>query len=303
MSAIGVQSQLFEIINESGVVMRQIIKTALIVVFGNFVYALAVAFFIEPSGLITGGGTGLALFFHHTFGFRTSYVVFIINTILFLIGWRLMGHRFAANTLLSTFCLPVEIHIAEMIAANYSPIDDIVLCTVFGGLMIGASLGIVIRTGASTGGMDIPPILLNKYFGLPISGVMWACDLCILGVQALFTDKTKVLYGIMLVIIYTLTLDKTLILGKSKRQIKIVSKKHDEIRRAILQDIDRGVTVMYGRTGYLAKDTEITLSIVSTRELARTERIVHDIDPEAFIIISRVSEVKGRGFTEQKKYL
>ena len=283
--------------------MREIVRTALIVILGNFIYALAVAFFIEPSGLITGGGTGLALFFHHTFGIRTSYAVFVINTFLFLIGWRVMGNRFAANTLLSTFCLPVEIHIAEMIAANYSPIEDIVLCTFFGGLLIGASLGVVIRTGASTGGMDIPPIVFNKYFGLPISGMMWAFDLCILGVQAIFTEKTRVLYGIMLVIVYTLTLDRTLILGKAKTQIKVVSKKHDEIRRAILQDIDRGVTVMYGRTGYLAKDTEITLSIVSARELARTEKLVHDIDPEAFIIVSRVSEVKGRGFTEQKKYL
>ncbi len=283
--------------------MKQILKTAGIVVGGNFFYALAVAFFIEPSGLITGGGTGLALFFHHMWHIPTSYAVFVINTILFLIGWRCMGRRFAANTLLSTFCLPVEIHIEELIASHYEPVDDIVVCTIFGGLLIGFSLGIVIRTGASTGGMDIPPIVLNKYFGIPISAVMWVCDICVLSVQAIFTDTILVLYGIILVVIYTMTLDKTLILGKAKTQIKVVSKKSDEIRRAILQDIDRGVTVMYGRTGYLGKDTDICLSIVSTRELARTEKLVHDIDPEAFIIISRVSEVKGRGFSEQKKYL
>lgn len=283
--------------------MKQILKTAAIVVIGNFFYALAVAFFIEPSHLITGGGTGLALFFHHMWGIETSHAVLVINTVLFLVGWRAMGRKFAANTLLSTFCLPVEIKIAEMIASHYTPVEDIVLCTVFGGLIIGFSLGLVIRTGASTGGMDIPPIVLNKYFGISISAVMWVCDFMILAVQAIFTDKTLVLYGIILVIIYTMTLDKTLILGKAKTQIKVVSKKNDEIRRAILQDIDRGVTVMYGRTGYLGKDTEITLSIVSTRELARTEKLVHNIDPEAFIIVSRVSEVKGRGFTEQKKYL
>lgn len=283
--------------------MRQIIKTALIVILGNFTYALAVAFFIEPAGLITGGGTGLALFFHHIFGVKTSYAVFAINTTLFLVGWRAMGRRFAANTLLSTFCFPIEIDIAEMMAEHFKLTDDIVLCTVFGGIIIGASLGAVIRTGASTGGMDIPPIVINKYFGLPISGVMWACDICILVIQALFTEKTLVLYGILLVIIYTNTLDRMLILGKAKTQIKIVSKKNDDIRRSILQDIDRGVTVMYGRTGYLGKDTEINLSIVSARELAKTEKLVHEIDPEAFIIVSRVSEVKGRGFTEQKKYL
>ncbi len=283
--------------------MKQIIKTALIVIIGNFTYALAVAFFIEPSGLITGGGTGIALFFHHMFGLKTSNMVFIINTVLFLVGWRLIGRRFAANTLLSTFCMPIELHFSEMLASHFEPMDDIVLCTVFGGLIIGASLGAVIRTGASTGGMDIPPIVLNKYFGIPISGVMWACDISILALQALFTDRTLVLYGIILVIIYTMTLDRMLILGKSKTQIKVVSAKSADIRRSILQDIDRGVTVMYGRTGYLGKDTEITLSIVSTRELAKTERLVHEIDPEAFIIVSRVSEVKGRGFTEQKKYL
>ncbi len=283
--------------------MKQILKTAGIVIFGNFCYTLAVAFFIEPSGLITGGGMGLALFFHHISGFQTSHIVFVINTALFLVGWRIMGRKFAANTLLSTFCIPVELHIAEAIAANFDPVDDIVLCTVFGGLIIGASLGIVIRTGASTGGMDIPPIVCNKIFGTSISGVMWICDICILVLQALFTDKNLVLYGIILVVIYTMTLDKALILGKAKTQIKIISKKSDEIRRAILQDIDRGVTVIYGRTGYLGKDTDITLSIVSTRELARAEKMVHGIDPEAFIIVSRVSEVKGRGFTEQKKYL
>lgn len=283
--------------------MKQILKTAGIVVFGNFCYALAVVFFIEPSHLITGGGTGIALFIHHMWGIDTSIAAFVIYTVLFLIGWGAMGRRFAANILLSTVCFPVEIRIAEMLATHYQPVDDILLCTVFGGLIIGASLGLVIRTGASTGGMDIPPIVLNKYFGLPISGVMWVCDILILVVQALFTDSRLVMYGIILVVIYTMTLDKVLVIGKAKTQIKVVSKKSEEIRRAILQDIDRGVTVMYGRTGYLGKDTEICLSIVSTRELARTEQLVHAIDPEAFIIVSRVSEVKGRGFTEQKKYL
>ncbi len=283
--------------------MKQIIKTSFIVVIGLFFYAVGVAFFIEPSGLITGGGTGIALFIHHMFGVKTSYAAFVINTVLFFVGWWAMGKKFAANTLLATFCWPVEIHIAEIIAAHYPPIDDVVLCTVFGGLLVGFSLGVVIRTGSSTGGMDIPPIVLNKFFGTSISRVMWALDICILAVQAMFTDINLVLYGIILVVIYTMTMDKTLILGKAKTQIKVVSKKSDEIRRAILQDVDRGVTVMYGRTGYLGKDTEICLSIVSTRELAKAEKLVHEIDPEAFIIVSRVSEVKGRGFTEQKKYL
>ena len=283
--------------------MKKILKTALIVILGNFIYAFAVAFFLEPSKLITGGGTGIALFVHHMFGIKTSLVVLAINTSLFLVGLKIMGRRFAANTLLSTFCMPVELHICEFLASKITPVDDIFLCTVFGGLLIGVSLGIVIRTGASTGGMDIPPIVINKYTGIPISTLMWGLDVVILCIQAIFTNKNLVLYGIILVILYTITLDRTLILGKARTQIKVVSKKSDEIRQSILRDIDRGVTVMHGRTGYLGKETEITLSIVTLRELAKAEKMVHEIDPEAFIIVSRVSEVRGRGFTQQKKYL
>ena len=106
--------------------MKQIFKTGIIVILGLFLYALGVAFFIEPSGLITGGATGLALFVHHMWGIKTSYAVFVINTVLFLVGWRVMGRRFAANTLLSTFALPVEIHIAEIIASHYPLTDDII---------------------------------------------------------------------------------------------------------------------------------------------------------------------------------
>ena len=283
--------------------MKKIARTALIVIIGNFIYAMAVAFFIEPSGLIMGGTTGIGLFFNNVFGWSTSLTVLIMNTVLFLIGWKELGTRFAANTLLSTFCFPIELEIAERLAASFELTSDIVLCTFFGGIIIGVSLGMVIRTGASTGGMDIPPLVLNKYFGTSISAGMWAFDIIILLVQALFSEMDLILYGIVLVILYTLALDKTMILGKSKTQIQVISKKNEDIKRAILSDIDRGVTILHGRTGYLGNDTELVLSVISSRELPKAEEFIHEIDPEAFIIVSRVSEVKGRGFTTQKQYL
>lgn len=283
--------------------MKKIAKTAPIVIIGNFFYALGVAFFIEPAGLIMGGGTGLGLFFKNVFGWSTSVSVLVLNTVLFLIGLKILGRLFAANTLLSTFCFPVELEIAERIAAQFPLTDDIFLCTVFGGIIIGASLGMVIRTGASTGGMDIPPLIMNKYWGTSISAALWGLDVAILLVQALFTDINSVLYGVVLVIIYTIVMDRTLLLGKSKIQIQIISKKADEIRHAILSDIDRGVTIIYGRTGYLGNETEIVLSVISSRELVKTEQFIHEIDPNAFIIVSKVSEVKGRGFSEKKRYL
>ncbi len=283
--------------------MKQLSQTALAVIIGDFIYALGVAFFIEPAGLIMGGSTGISLFLHHTFGLSTSNVVLVINTVLFLVGLAVLGKMFALNTLLSTFIFPFELKLTEYLASQISLTDDIFLCTFFGGALIGISLGIVIKSGASTGGMDIPPLVLNKFFGTSISGAMWVFDVIILLIQALFSTREMVLYGIILVVLYTVVLDKTLVLGQSKTQIKVISKKSDEIRQAILSDIDRGVTILHAQTGYLQEETEIVLSIISKRELVKTERFIHEIDPDAFIIVARVTEVKGRGFSKSKKYL
>lgn len=283
--------------------MKKITKTVLLVLLGNMIYALAIAFFIEPAHLIMGGTTGIGLFVNNMTGFSSSITVLILNTSLFMAGLLLMGKKFAASIILSTFCFPAQLAVAEHLAKSFELTDDLFLCTVLGGILIGASLGIVIRTGASTGGMDIPPLILNKYFGTSISGAMWFFDIVILIVQALFSEMNLILYGIVLVIVYTVVLERTLLLGKSKTQVKVISKKSEEIKRAILSDIDRGVTLLNGRTGYLGKETEVILSVISSRELVHTERLIHGIDPEAFIIVSKVSEVRGRGFTEKKKYL
>ena len=170
----------------------------------------------------------------------------------------------------------------------------------FGGLFIGLSIGIVIHAGASSGGMDIVPLILNKYFHLPVSVMVYVLDFLVLILQAFMCTGEEFLYGILLVLIYSIVLDKCLVIGKGSVEIKIISEKSDEIKRAILKDIDRGVTIITGRTGYLGKDTELLLSVVSSREVSRTCRWIRKIDPNAFLIISRVTEVRGKGFTEEK---
>ena len=180
--------------------------------------------------------------------------------------------------------------------------DDLLLNTLFSGLGIGLALGIVIRSGASTGGMDIPPLILQKVFRIPVSISMYVFDVCILLVQALFRPIENILYGILLILIYTLVLDKMLLMGTTRTEIKIVSPKAQEIRDAILTQIDRGVTMLDGEGGYLHQKTQVILSVISNRELPKVERIIHTIDPESFMIINRVNEVSGRGFSMKKRY-
>jgi len=125
-------------------------------------------------------------------------------------------------------------------------------------------------------------------------------DFFILLLQLFFCPVESVLYGIVLAIIYTVMLDKMLLLGTSRTEVKIISAKAREISTAILSQVDRGVTLLHGEGGYLHNPTEIVMSVISTRELVKLERVVHEIDPESFMVVSKVTEVHGRGFSLSK---
>ncbi len=278
------------------------LKNLVLIFAGNTLYALGVVMFILPGGMITGGTTGIALTVNHYFHVPISVFVFCFNLIMFIIGAIVLGKKFALTTLISTFYYPFILGILENVPALGNFTNDVALSTIFGGLMIGSAIGIVIRAGASTGGMDIPPLVLNKKFGIPVSVLLYVFDSSILLMQMLFSNKDQILYGILLVMIYTVVLDKVLLLGTTQTQVKVVSKKYVEINQAIISELDRGSTLIYGETGYLHQEQPLVLSVVSNRELTRLNQIVMGIDPSAFMIISKVNEVKGRGFSSQKIY-
>ena len=280
----------------------QMLSSLYFVIVGNFLYALTVKLFLLPSGLVTGGTTGIALTIQHFFGVSVTQFVLAFNVLMLIAGYLILGRQFAATTLASTFLYPFALEIFDHVFGDYIITDDLLLCTIFSGLGIGIALGIVIRSGASTGGMDIPPLILHKAFRIPVSGSMYAFDVLILLGQALFRPAENILYGIVLVMIYTIVLDKLLLIGTTRTELKIVSQKSDEIRNAILEQIDRGVTLLDGESGYFHEKTQVLLSVISKRELPKVERLVHSIDPESFMVVSRVNEVSGRGFSMKKKY-
>lgn len=279
-----------------------LVSTMIAVILGNALYALSVKLFLLPSGLITGGTTGIAISVHHYFGIPISLFVFGFNVMMLVVGYLVLGKTFASTTLASTFLYPFLLELLNRWLGNMVITNDILLCTLFSGLGIGMALGIVIRSGASTGGMDIPPLVLKKFFKLPVSFSMYVFDVFILLSQALFSQSEMILYGIVLIIIYTMTLDKMLLLGTTRAEIKVISHRANEIRDAILKQMDRGVTMLDGEGGYQREKLQMIFSVISNRELPKIERIVHGIDPECFMSVSRVSEVRGRGFTMNKKY-
>ena len=279
-----------------------ILQTAIILL-GLTVYAAGVVLFILPLDMIAAGTTGLGLFAQHFFAIPLSGFVAAFKIVMFGIGWVELGKKFAATTLIATFYYPFILNRLSVLVGDFIFTKDPMLCAIFAGIMIGFSLGIVIRSGASTGGMDIPPLVLQKRFKIPVSVSMYAFDVTILLSQLLFRDREKILYGIIMVMIYTMILDKMLMMGKKQVQAKIISEKYEEINIAVQEQLDRGTTLFQIEGGHLRKTSMAVVTVVSGRELQKLNRIVMDIDPEAFMVVHQVGEVRGRGFTEMKRHL
>lgn len=274
----------------------------LLILVGNTIYALGIVFFVLPSGLITGGTTGLGLFFRHYFGLPLNMFIYVFNILMFCLGAWILGKKFALTTILSTFFYPVIFQILNTAFGDVVLTGDTMLATICAGFLIGAGIGLVIRAGASTGGMDIPPLVLNRLTGLPVSIGLYLFDFTILVLQMFFSDTEQILYGIILVLIYTVVLDQLLMIGNDRIEVKIISPFYEKINEAIQNRLDRGATLFEVEGGHTREESYAVLTVLSKRELVQLNHLVADIDPNAFLIISQVKEVRGRGFTLDKKY-
>lgn len=279
--------------------MKKRVYETIIIVIGNFILALGLCAFITPVGLISGGASGIGIAMKSILGINISYTVYAINIIMFIVGFIFLGKKFAAGTLLSTFLYPTFIAIFEKIPLLNNITDDILLSSLYGGFCIGLGLGLVLRVGASTGGMDIPPLLVNKKTGLSVAWIINFFDCGILLLQVIFCPVTleEVLYGITVVIITTIVMDKVIILGETKIQVTVISPKWQEIRKIVFDDINRGCTLLNITTGYYQNKQFAVMAVVSKRELHLLNEMILAIDPTAFIISNETHSVKGRGFT------
>lgn len=279
------------------------------IVLGNVIAASASALFIGPHKLIMGGITGVGFFFKELLKNESavSAIVFIANAILYVIGIFFLGKKFAFSTLLGTFLYPAFMGfwewIFEVVFHGVPLTYDLLLSSVLGGLFMGVGVGLVVREGSSTGGTDIPALIGQKYFGIPVEICMWAIDFAVLFIQMFVLPLENILYGIITIIINTIAVGFVVPIGLKKMQVKIVSEKYKEIREMILNELVLGCTVLYGQTGLLQEKCHMLLTVVSNRNLARLKNAVQKIDPNAFLMISVVSEVRGRGFTTDRVFV
>lgn len=280
--------------------MKKIVVNYMGILAGLALAAFGVVAFILPNGIMIGSATGIGRIVQHFYGIPVSYTVAVVNGMLFSLGFAMLGKKFAVSIVVSTFAYPMFINFFERMDFLADITDNSLLAALYGGVFIGIGLGIVIKSGASTGGTDIVAIILNQKLGLPVGLPMYLIDFSILISQVFFAKASEeILLGIMMTFLYSMVADKVVVAGGSAVQLVIISGEHERIRTRLAEMVV-GTTVFYGESGYLENKQNILLCVISGRELNRVQNEVLTMDPEAFMTINSVKEVKGRGFSFER---
>lgn len=276
------------------------LETVLGVLIGNVVLAFTVAAFMVPHGIIMGGATGIGLTISHYLPVQLSLVILVVNGFLFLLGAVTLGKKFVITTIASTFLYPACLSVMQAIPGVTELTDNIMLATLYGGALLGLGVGMIVRVGSSTGGTDILALVLNKYFHISVAVLMYVVDFTVLGAQMLFSDTEQIMYGILALVIETTILNRVMLMGQSQIQLFVISEKHEEIRERMLKEQDVGVTMVHVETGFGKEEQKAALCIIPNRKLYAANEMIHTIDEKAFITISQINEVKGRGFSMER---
>ncbi len=280
--------------------MRKKLLNMALILTGLTIFTFTIKLFLLPANLMSCGTTGIALLVEHFLHIPISAFTLVFNLVMLAVGWWLLGKQFALTTILSSIYYPVLLELLNQLMPEVHITDNMLLNTIFSGMGMAIGLGMVIRGGASTGGMDIPPLVLHKYFRIPVSTTLLTVDTFIMLAQISFHPVEDLLYGILLNIVVNITLNKVTLMGTTRTEVKIISQQTQLMREKILSQVERGVTLLHGESGYRQVDTEVLLTVVSDREVVKIQRLAREVDPNCFIIISRVSEVWGRGFSYAK---
>lgn len=280
--------------------LKQKGKDIVWVVAGNAVLALAVSMFILPYDILSGGVAGIAVALQPLIPLPVTLMVNLLVVGLFILGACFLGKEFAMKTILSSLIYPVFL---TFFSGRVPVLDlDPILASLYGGLLGGMGVGVALRTGASTGGMDIPPLIVHKLTHIEIAKLVLITDALTVLLGAFTYGLEAVLIGFVSVWASSVAIDKVLMFGgQQAKAIQIISDQYEQIIERIHSELERGTTLIEAQGGYTHEKRKIVLVVITKNQYPALMEMVTAIDKEAFVIANDTHEVKGFGFSFEFK--
>lgn len=270
---------------------------------GNILLGFAVAAFILPSGVIMGGATGVGIVLARFIPLDTATIVLCVNLMAMALGWAVLGWRFVVATIASSLLYPIFLGAAQRIPGIDQLTADPLLAALLGGGLVGIAVGLVMRVGSSTGGTDVVNLVLHKWTHIPVSAAVYLTDIVIMVAQALFSDPEQILYGVVLLVVETIALDRVMLLGQSQIQLFVVSSQYEKLRQKCLTELQAGTTMVHIETGRTRTLQRGVLCVIPPRKLYAAQALIQSVDPHAFLTITQIKEVRGQGFSSERIYV
>ena len=283
--------------------MKKASEVGFAIIAGNMLLGFAVAAFILPSGVIMGGATGVGVVLARFIPLDTALIVLCVNLLALALGWAVLGWRFVLATVASSLLYPIFLGAAQRVPGIEELTADPLLSALLGGGLVGIAVGLVMRVGSSTGGTDVVNLVLHKWTHIPVSVAVYLTDIVIMGAQAVFSDPEQILYGVVLLVVETIVLDKVMLLGQSQIQLFVISRRYEEIRQKCLTKLQAGITMVQIETGRTRSPQRGVLCVIPPRKLYAAQSLIQSVDPNAFLTITQIKEVRGQGFSSERVYV
>lgn len=264
------------------------------VIVGAAIIAIAFNTLLLPNHVASGGVSGISTILHSLTGWTPAFIQWAFNIPLFIAGVLFLGYQFGIKTFVGTMLLPLFVYLTQHFDTwTHQPF----VAALFGGVLVGAGLGVVFRGKASTGGTDVVAQILHKYTHLSLGICVALIDGCVVVTAMAVFDVESGLYALVALYATSKTIDLVQIGLNQSKSVLIISENQDAIREAVLYKIDRGITRLSAQGGYTDDEKQILLCVIEQREFTRLKEVIKEIDPNAFVVVMSASEVLGEGFT------
>lgn len=274
-------------------------KIAAIVV-GELLCAIAITYFFIPHRLLSGGVGGISIMIQYLTNYSSGIFILLINIPLFVVGFRKLSKDFMIFTFFSANLLSIYLMVLKQLSLNFE-VENVLLSAIFGGVINGIGMGILFRNATSQGGLDIIAMIARKEWNINIGYVLMGMNFIIIAIASALFGIERGMYTLIAMYVAYQCVDKVISGLDVKKQIIIISDKSMEIAKIIMVDPHRGVTLLQGKGAYTGESKEVIYCVANNRQVVRIKQVVEEVDPKAFISISDMVEVMGKGFAQQEK--